>query len=535
MVVFQAEQHSSLLIIYWEKVEKTDMKMCTFAAAYIGSYEVSLKIYEISPKRGIREIDYIRARVELGKDAYSTGNIGYELVEALCSTLADYKKIMDTYQVEAYEVYASSVLRDTKNLLFILDQIRIRTGLEVKVLSNSEHRFISYKSIAVQEEFEKLTQKGAAFVEVGGGSMQVTVFAKGKAVTTQHLALGTMKIREQLERRCINEKQYEQQIEELVYKELEMFKSLYMENVKIKYLIIVGDFTSELVHKMGKRQEDETVEAIKVTSYFKGVSERSAEEMAIELNLPVEYDVLLIPYMMVLKCMANGIGAERIWAPRANFNDGMAYDYAWRNQLLKSGHDFDTDIISAARGLAERYLSFTPHIDALVQMSNLIFDTMKKVHGLGRRERLLMNVAAILHDCGKFISIANAPQCSYDIIMASEIIGLSHKERAVVANVVLYMSRMLPAYENMPEQLDHESYLKIAKLSAILRVANAMDRSHKQKFKNVKASMKGRELIITIETEGDSSLEKALFDTKTAYFEHIFSMKPVIKEKRVHL
>ena len=50
------------------------MKICTFAATYIGSSEVSLKIYEISPKRGIKEIDYIRSRIELGKDAYSAGN-----------------------------------------------------------------------------------------------------------------------------------------------------------------------------------------------------------------------------------------------------------------------------------------------------------------------------------------------------------------------------------------------------------------------------------------------------------------------------
>lgn len=511
------------------------MKICTFAAAYIGSYEVSLKIFEISPKKGIREIDFVRSRIELGRDAYSTGNIGYELVEALCNTLADYKKIMDTYQVDAYEVYAACVLRDTKNVLFILDQIRIRTGFTVKVLSNSEQRFISYKSIAMKEEFEKLTQKGAAFVEVGGGSMQVTVFANGKVVTTQHLALGTMKIREQLERRSISVKQYEEQIEELVYKDLEMFKSLYMENVKIKYLIITGEFTYELVHGMGKKTEDETVEAIKVTSYLKGFSERSAEEVAEELNLPSEYDALLIPYMTILKCMANGIGAERIWAPGVHFGDGMVYDYAEQHQMLKSGHNFDEDIISSARGLAERYLSFTPHIDALLQMSQLIFDTMKKVHGLGKRERLLLEVSAILHDCGKFISVANAPQCSYDIIMASEIIGLSHRERAIVANSILYKTHKLPAYEDMPERMPRESYLIVAKLSAILKVANAMDRSHKQKFKNVKAAIKGKQLVITIETEGDASLEKTLFDAKTTYFENIFSIKPVIKEKRVQL
>ena len=60
----------------------------TFAAIYIGSYEVSIKIFEVSGKKKIRDIDYIRSRIELGRDAYSKGSIGYELVEALCDTLA---------------------------------------------------------------------------------------------------------------------------------------------------------------------------------------------------------------------------------------------------------------------------------------------------------------------------------------------------------------------------------------------------------------------------------------------------------------
>ena len=91
-------------------------------------------------------------------------------------------------------------------------------------------------------------------------------------------------------------------------------------------------------------------------------------------------------------------------------------------------------------------MSYTPHIDALTQMATLIFDTMKKVHGLGRRERLLLQVAAILHDCGKYISFANGPSCSYDIIMASEIIGLTHKEREINCKTQYYIihGRFLP-------------------------------------------------------------------------------------------
>lgn len=510
------------------------MGICTFAAIYIGSYEVSIKIFEISAKKKIRDIDFIRTRIELGRDAYSRGRIGYELVETLCDTLAEFKQIMQGYRVDQYEAYAAAALRDAENELFILDQIRIRTGLEVKVLSNSEHRFISYKSVAMQGAFEQMIQKGAAVLDAGGGGMQITVFAKGQVVTTQHLALGTMRMREQLERKSNNLAQYELQIEEMVDKELEVFQSMYMNNVQIKYLIIMGDYISEISKKVEKEKEDNTIQVSKFLKYIRKLDKKNLEAISEELNLSDDNDALVIPYMMIFKCMAEKVGAENLWAPGTNISDGIAYDYAEKHNLLKVQHDFDADVLSAARNLSERYRSFTPHIDALTQMATLIYDTMKKVHGLGKRERLLLQVAAILHDCGKYISFANGPSCSYDIIMASEIIGLTHLEREIVANTVLYNTWVLPAYEELADKMDHDSYLTVAKLSAILRVSNAMDRSHKQKFKNVRAAVKGRELVITIETIDDIALEKALFNSKTTYFENVFSMRPVIKEKRVY-
>lgn len=82
--------------------------------------------------------------------------------------------------------------------------------------------------------------------------------------------------------------------------------------------------------------------------------------------------------------------------------------------------------------------------------------------------------------------------------------------------------------------MDQHSYLIVAKLAAILRVANAMDRSHRQKFKNVKAVLKNKQLVITIETNNDIALEKGLLAAKADAFESIFGLKPVIKEKRVY-
>ena len=67
-----------------------------------------------------------------------------------------------------------------------------------------------------------------------------------------------------------------------------------------------------------------------------------------------------------------------------------------------------------------------------------VFDALKKYHGMKERERLLLQIAADLHSCGKFVTLRDATDCAYNIIMATEIIGLSHVEREIVANVVKF-------------------------------------------------------------------------------------------------
>lgn len=155
----------------------------------------------------------------------------------------------------------------------------------------------------MQDSFEQMIQKGAAVVDAGGGGMQITVFTKGQVVTTQHLALGTMRIREQLARKSRNLAQYELQIEELVKKELEVFKSMYLDKTDIKYLIIMGDYISEISRKIEKNGEDNTMEASRFLKYIRKLDKKSLEEIAEELNLSNDSDALVIPYMMIFKCM----------------------------------------------------------------------------------------------------------------------------------------------------------------------------------------------------------------------------------------
>ena len=477
------------------------MAIHTFAAIYIGTYDVSLKVFEFTNRKKFHEVDHIRQ--ELGKGAYGTGTIGYEQVEELCETLAQFKEIMESYKVDSYEVCAAAALRDTTNEIFVLDQIYLRTGFRVKVLSNSEHRFISYKAVAGSPVFEEMIKTSAAVVDVGGASVQITLFRNGKMITTQHMEAGIMRLRNLLGDRGYSLKMYENQIEEYVNKKLEGFRAMYM-NTPVDYLILISDYADGLVKKIEEKGgKSRQVKLDKFSKFIDKLLKKTLEEITAELNLSDEREPLIIPALVLYKMMAQNVNPKEVWVPGTNIQDGMAFDYAQHNKLLASTHDFDAD-------------------------------AMKQEHGLGKRARLLLQVATILHDCGKYVSFAEASESTYHIIMSSEIIGLTHQEREIVAQIVRYNTLPLDPYEEVADVLSQEEYLCVAKLSAILRVANALDQSHKQKFKNIRIAVRERKLVITVEAFEDIALEQALFDAKTSYFENVYSMKPVLKEKRIY-
>ena len=112
---------------------------------------MNLKIYEISGKNGIRPIDDIRHRLDLGSDTYASEKISYENVNELCNILKEFKNIMQTYKVSAYKAYGTSAIREALNTRILLDHVSQRTGIQIDVLSNSAQRFMNYKAIALAE------------------------------------------------------------------------------------------------------------------------------------------------------------------------------------------------------------------------------------------------------------------------------------------------------------------------------------------------------------------------------------------------
>lgn len=509
----------------------------TFAAIDVGSFELSMKIYEVSKHSGMRQIDHIRHNIDMGTETYANGLLSFERVADLCDTLREFKSIMDSYKVETYKAYGTSAIRETKNMAILIDQVEQKTGIHIDVLSNSEQRFLDYKSIASQgEQFEKLIEQGTAILDIGGGSIQMSLFDEHTLISTQNMKLGVLRLRDRMKTLNASIRQYEHFIDELTDSQLSTYKRLYLEDRKIQNLIVVDDYVSLVVNNKNSvgYNISNTASLDDINRYIDMVISNNRQDISKAMSISDDDISLLYISLLLTRNVMLTTGANRIWVPGVSLCDGIAYEYADNIGLMSTNHDFEADIIACSKEISNRYMGSNQRSKTLEQIALNLFDTIKDISGLTQRDKLLLRISAILHDCGKYVSMLNLAECSYNIIKNTEIIGLSHKERLIVANTVKYNQVVFKYFDELisNEGLDRADHKRIAKLTAILRIANGLDRSHKMKFKDVQTQVLNNELLITIETDEDISLEKGLFGTRAGFFEEVYNLKPIIKQKR---
>ncbi len=505
----------------------------TFAAIDVGSTDVSMKIFEITAKKGYRQLDYVSNIIELGSDTYADGYISQDSVEKLCDILSRFAKKMREYGTTEYCAYATSAVREAKNNLMVLDLLKLRTGIEVKILSNSENRFLMYKGLAVKSEhFEKIVEKNTAIVDIGAGSIQISLMNNGKLTATQNIPIGVLRVRERLKFFHFDMVHLERVMEEFIANEIDTFKHYYLGEKEIKNIIAIGDETEKMIQIVPELSIEDNLNEKQLNIILGKLLSKTPSDLAAEYKIPYERATLLLPAAMIYSIFLRQSKADLIWTPNIDLCDGIIVDEMEKSRKLSFKRNFEDDIRSSVLQIAKRYRCNKEHNVNVTKIACQIFDKTKKIHGLKSKARLQLEIAATLHDCGKFINMRGAGFHSYSIIMSTEIMGLSHKEREEIANIVKYNSIPLPDYRELHGEIGDGEYMTIAKLVAILKVANAMDRSHKQKASAYNIVIKDKQLVITIDTLYDLALERGLFDDKAEFFLRVYGIKPVLKQKR---
>ena len=499
------------------------MAIKRFAAIDVGSFELELGIYEIGKTIGIRRIDYIRHIIALGKDTYNTGKINYDLIEEMCTVLRDFAFIMSGYQVDAYRAYATSAMREAKNRRIILDRIKVRTGLDVKIISNSEQRLINYKAVAsFEDNFNASIEHGAVIADLGFGSVQLTLFNKSEMINSQNFPFGALRIHEMTAASSAGRDKLIENISKMVDYDLEIYRKLFVKNKDIKTCICIGDPILYLFRKAGL-YNNKIIKRDNFIEFYENVIKLEADEIEEKFEINHRFSSIILPSIIIYRRIIEKLDISDIWLPGIQLIDGIAAEYTKDSRIIKTMHDFSGDIIAISRNIAKRYKADGNDSECLEVNAVGIFDAMKKIHGLNDRDRLLLRLSCILHNVGRFISIKNAIAATKNIIESTEIIGISHDERLLIAEVAA----------GSIESLNYRD-VKAAKLMAILKLAQSLSRTYKEQVKDYKFKVEAEKLVISTAFSDDMIFEILAFEANKAYFEEICGIQAILKRKRIY-
>ena len=160
-----------------------------------------------------------------------------------------------------------------------------------------------------------------------------------------------------------------------------------------------------------------------------------------------------------------------------------------------------------------------------------MFDKLGKHHGLDSHSRILLQATALLHDIGKYVSLRSHSLYSYKLIMSSDILGFSEMDKKIVALASYYHAHRLFSgnIHADVEKMSPEVMALVAKIAALVRLADAMDRSYKQKIKSCRVNVKNAVMKVDAVTREDLTIEEWTFASKASFFEEVYGLQAVLE------
>ncbi|KRM11772.1 exopolyphosphatase [Paucilactobacillus suebicus] len=487
----------------------------------------------ITDLKKMKIIEQASAPVTLGDHLFISGGITAAIVDDAIDVLVKFKMVMADYGVTDANLVASHAVSQAENINFIQDQIYIQTGMRPKLLTvNEELMYRVQACAAFLPHFKKLIQKGIVIIQVGASMMTLTIFQDGQITLAQEVPLGPLRVAQtlkKLERQVVS---YEDVLDEYLYsKLLEVWKMIpeqYFDRV-----ILMGSKLTLLENLIPKGERAVELTHQDFDQHFNDVMKLSDQDL--DSQLPQMEADEVAPLFLMLDQIFDHLQVKDINLTDIKLTDGLIANLNAQDKQTSNAWNYDQMILDEAQNISKRYLVDQDHQQQVLKFAMQLFDRLKKFHGLSKRDRLLLQLSAILADTGLYLNSHHHSFHSEYIIEASEIIGINENEQQIVAAVARYHSSSSPSLNlNNLVQFQINDKLRIAKLAAILRLADALDDSHLAKIKKITLHLdnESRQIEITASADKNIALEQLTFQQKADFFQTVYGLKPILKSSR---
>jgi len=498
----------------------------------MGASAVRLVIAEVAGGRSIRVVEEASRGVLLGRDTFSGGVIRPKTADATFAALEGFRHIIDTYKVQRIRAVATSAVREARNSELFLDRVRGRTGLAFDIINEAEESRLVY--LAARDALRgHAALRGAwtLLVEVGGGSTSLMLLRRGRPNRSGVYALGAVRLRQVLDlRRHTHELQVALLKRSIANVVEEIAVSMPLE--RVTQVVAIGGDVRLAAAQILEQEDDDGVHEIpgeKFLAFCDEVERLDDDGLVNRFRLPVADAETLLPALLVYRALLAQTAARQIVVSDASLRAGMLLDLLQPGGRL-GADDFEGQVLASAEAVGHRFRFDRAHGHHVAMLATRLFDELRDEHGLSKRDRLLLQTASILHDVGIYVSLRAHHKHSQYLLAASQIFGLSDDETAVVSNIARYHRGRSPQQSHLPYvALDRGDRIRVTKLAAILRLANALDAEHLQKVRDLRLARGEASWVLEVDSAGDITMEQMAAKARTDLFTEVFGRQLVIR------
>ena len=501
------------------------------AAIDIGTNSVHMIVVRVRPDLSFEIIDREKEMVRLGAGGLDGRKLTETAMSDALQALAKFRRLAESHRVDEILAAATSATREAENGAEFLAAIAEATGIRPKVISGTEEARLIHLAAMYGVGLDK---GRAVVVDIGGGSVEITCGGE-KPQLARSFKIGVIRLTERFVKSDpLSERDHKRLVRHIRGETQTHARAV----IEAGFERVVG--TSGTILSLGTMAAHEAlgeppaeIRNLRVPAkQIRRIREKATSlPLAERLRLPglePRRADLVVAGSVLLDTILRQLGADEITLCDLALREGVILDYIRRHRtrIVRAGRYPDVRRRSVIE-LAERCHYWPEHARQVASLSLGLFDQTRGVHGLTDRERQWLEYAALLHDIGVHISYEKHHRHSYYLVKHGDLRGFDPQEIEVMALVTRYHRRAQPK-KGHPGYVDLPSRLRkvVKTLSACLRLAEGLDRSHGQVIDTLSLHDRGRDCVMQLHTGGDVELELWAAGRHVEAFEQLVG-KPV--------
>ena len=462
-----------------------------FAAIDIGSNSIKLVVVDAAASDSFAVLAREREVVRLGHETFLKGHLSRAAILAATECIRRLRSIAEARGAQNIVATATAAVREANNSANFIKHIEQKTGIKVEVLSGIEEaRLIGLAAS------HGCGAKGAATlnIDIGGGSTEISIFRDSQPLTLLSMKLGAVGL---TERYLTSDPPTSKSVKELrseihaalerPARELQDYEWDHVTGTSGTILAIGNTLRLEADGEMVQPVEN-VIKLRDLTELNERLSRMTIAQRGKTAALMVRRAEIIVAGGLVLEGTMRALGIKSLSTCEWALREGVIIDRLreFEAESRPPMPDIADHKLRGVHAVGRRFGYEEAHSHQVARFAEIIFDALSDSADLTRHQRLLLSAAALLHDVGYHIAHESHHKHSLYLIENSELTGFSESERAVIANVARYHKGSLPK-DHHPNYaaLSAADRLTVSRLAGILRVADAMDRRHDNRVKDL--------------------------------------------------